>query len=83
MTVYRAYLRVSKKGLMSVSKKPNYKPLPDNNYSRPQPTVLVALDLNIPDAEFNPSRLLMALDIDSPESAVEVKQVKQGGNNVQ
>ena len=52
--------------------KPNYSPIKFGEYL---PTVLVALDLEIPDKEFDAARILLEAKIQGTEPAVEVKQV--------
>jgi len=77
----KIYLRIGKgkKGmLVSAHKKPNYEP--HNNgyhYQRKHfPTVLIALEINIPDKEFEASRILLEANIEKTTPAVEIKQVK-------
>ena len=74
----RVYLRIgkSKKGCKVVaSNRPNFNAL-DTGYNSPAyPTIQIALDLDIPDKEFDKSRILLEAKIKSTEPCVEIKQV--------
>ena len=74
---YRVYLRISKKGLVRASTRPNYQALPGNDYSKPQPTVSIALDLDIDDKEFEATRILLEKKIANLKPAVEVKEATE------
>lgn len=58
----KAYLRISKKGRVVASRKPNYAPLYTDNYSRKsaQPTVAFAVIFDIPDEEFKRAEKALA-----------------------
>ena len=72
----KIYLRIAKlkKGfLVRADKTPNHQPIKFGEY---RPTVLIALDLDIPDKEFEASRILLEAKIQETEPAVEIKQVE-------
>ena len=77
----RIYIRIAKgkQGFfVSANKKPVFTPLASSNgYGRPvyKPTVQFALDINIPDSEFDASRILLAAKIKETVAAVDIKQV--------
>lgn len=71
----RIYLRVAKcKTGLSVraENSPNYHPIKFKVF---HPTVLIALDLDIPDKEFDAARILLEAKIQETEPAVEIKQI--------
>jgi hypothetical protein len=74
----RVYLRIGKKSVGSckvdASTKPNYQTLMHGREYLP--TVLVALDLNIPDEEFDAARIKLDINITHTQPAVEVRQVQ-------
>lgn len=57
--------------------KPNYKSIEmgNGNRSYPIPTVMVALELEIPDKEFDNARILLQTKIRETIPAVEIKQI--------
>ena len=72
----RVYLRVAKckTGLsVKVENNPNYQSIRIKEYL---PTVLIALDLNIPDKEFDKARILLEANIKESIPAVEIEQVE-------
>ena len=79
----RIYLRLgkSKKGCKVVaSTKPNFQALDNGTqYNHKSniayPTIQIALDLDIPDKEFDKARVLLDAKIKSTEPCVEIKQV--------
>jgi len=77
----RIYLRISNygKGKVIAGLRPNYEPL-SNGYPPADrvyyPTVMVALDLDIPEKEFDVARILLQAKISETKPAVEIKQVK-------
>jgi len=75
----RIYLRIAKckKGfLLRADKSPNHEPIKFGEY---RPTVLIALDLDIPNKEFDNSRILLEAKIKETKSCVEIKQVETEG----
>lgn len=83
----RIYLRIAKKGSRIKAKadlKANRAPL-NNGYANPYkeyyPTVLVALDIEIPDSEFAASRILLDAKIKETTPCVEIKQVEVENGN--
>ena len=83
----RIYLRIGKypdspKFKVDASRTPNHNTLTAsttyNNKGKPIPTVLIALDLNIPDKEFDAIRIHLTADITHTEPAVEIRQVDDG-----
>ena len=71
----RIYLRVAKcKTGMSVKveNNPNHQAIRIKNYL---PTILIALDLEIPDKEFDAARILLEAKIKETIPAVEIEQV--------
>ena len=77
----RCYLRIGKterKYKVDVSTKPNNAALTKYhvNGEVPIPTVLVALDLIIPDLEFDSARILLTANIEKSIPAAEIKQIK-------
>ncbi len=73
----RIYLRVGKckTGLsIRVENNPNFHPIKLGEYL---PTVLIALDLDIPDKEFDAARILLKAKIEETKPAVEIEQVKE------
>ncbi len=77
----RVYLRIAKSPRgpkFVIGHKPNFESL-SNNTSHPiyYPTVLVALDLEIPDNEFEKARILLEAKIKETKPAVEIKQVEE------
>lgn len=75
MTKYRIYLRVSEKGHVDAGKRPNLHPLPIAKYQKPLPTVLIALDLDIPKEQFEATRILLDKKIEQSKPAVEISEV--------
>lgn len=78
----RIYLRIAKskaagKIMVDASIKPKFEPLKTHAYRNPlyQPTVQIALDIEIPDKEFEASRILLEAKIKEATPAVEVKVV--------
>lgn len=76
----RIYLRIAKsqRGRVTVKAgtKPNYAPMESNTYNHTyHPTVMVALDLEIPDSEFSAARILLAQKVAQAKPAVEIKEV--------
>ncbi len=72
----RIYLRFAKckEGfLVRVDKSPNLNPVRHGGY---KPTVSIALDLDIPDKEFDSTRILLEAKIKETIPAVEIKQVE-------
>ncbi len=84
----RIYLRIgrypnSTKFKVDASRTPNHNTLSTgtgnyNNTKKPLSTVLIALDLNIPDKEFDAVRIHLEADITHTEPAVEIRQVEEG-----
>jgi len=77
----KIYLRIGKgnKGhRVAASTKPNLTPLvTGTNYrAKYMPTIQVALLIDIPDKEFDTSRILLEAKIESAEPAIEIRQVK-------
>lgn len=75
------YLRVAKGGnkgyKVVASSKPIYNTLKGSSYSsKAYPTVLIALDLEIPDSEFESTKILLEAKIKETTPAVEIKQVE-------
>jgi len=78
----RIYLRVAKakSGFKSsVSLKPNFEPISSGSgYTKKwYPTVMMALELDIPDSEFNASRILLEAKIKDAKPCVELRQVTE------
>ena len=78
----RIYIKIAngRKGVrVSASEKVDREPFlaSTHNSTYYLPTVLFALDLDIPDKEFEASRILLNAKIEETIPAVEVKQVKQ------
>lgn len=77
----RIYLRIGKVGSrfrVDAGTKPKYDSLytGTGNYNKqPIPTVLVALDLDIDDREFDAIRVLLETRIEHPEPAIHIRQV--------
>ena len=76
----RVYLRVAKKKSgktkVTVSTRALHGALEEGNYLKtPLPTVLIALDLTIPDKEFDAARIQLEANIAKTTPAVQVKQV--------
>lgn len=81
----RIYLRLAKvKGRIKVvaNTKPNFESLYTQGYSikKAHPTVIVAIDLDVPDEEFNASRICLEAKINKTVPAVELTQVDIGEN---
>jgi len=74
MTKHRIYLRITQRGLVKASTKPNYYSLPDDKYSKPQPTLLFAIDLDIDEKEFESTRILLEAKINNPKPAIEIRE---------
>lgn len=77
----RIYLRVAKnrsKFKVAASSKPVREPLFKGSYSSKEflPTVLIGLDLDIPDREFEATRIMLEANIQHAEAAVELRQVE-------
>lgn len=76
----RIYLRVAKmkRSYKAVaSEKPKFEALTSGQYTKKYfPTVSLALDLEIPDSEFEASRILLEAKIKDTKPAVELKQVE-------
>ncbi len=77
----RIYLRVGKckTGLsVRVENNPNYHPIKLGEYL---PTIIIALDLDIPDKEFDAARILLEAKIKETKPAVEIEQVVEEKTN--
>ena len=77
----KIYLRIAQKKngiIVKANAKPNYESLDNgSSYSRKYyPTVMVALELDIPDKEFSASRIQLEAKKAQTTPAVEIKQVK-------
>ncbi len=76
----KIYLRIAKgkrHPKVSASLKPNSESLyADANKYKPIPTVQIALVLDIPDSEFEASRILLQAAIENSMPAVKIKQVQ-------
>ena len=75
----RIYLRIAKYStgfMVKADKSPKQEPLRSSSYSKHQPTVLIALDLEIPDKEFDAARILLKAKIKETKPCVEIKQVE-------
>lgn len=73
----RVYLRIAKcrKGfIVRANQSPNPHPIKFGEY---RPTVSIALDLDIPDKEFDAARILLEAKIKETKPAVEIKQVME------
>lgn len=81
MVKERIYLRVGKtrRGLVvQAHSKPVYRAIETNKTYRGStynPTVLLAVDLDIPDKEFDKAKNLLDLKIKSSQPAIELKEV--------
>jgi len=80
----RVYLRVAKNGSKfktAASSKPIKEPLFKGSYHNKEylPTVLVALDMDINDREFDDARIELNITINRAEPAIEVRQVEPNG----
>lgn len=76
----RIYLRIARqlrgKPKVSVSNTPNREALVKSSYSKEAlPTVLIGLDLDIPDKEFEATRVLLEAKIKESKPAIEIKQI--------
>lgn len=75
----RIYLRIAKgkrRTIVKADTKPNYESISTNGYNRQYfPTVQFTLDIDIPDKEFDASRILLNTKIKETKPAVEIKQV--------
>lgn len=77
----RIYLRIAKYAngfMVKADKSPIQEPLRSSNYTKYRPTVLIALDLDIPDKEFDAARILLEAKIKETKPCVEIKQVEPG-----
>lgn len=78
----RIYLRIgqgSRGTLVRADKKPIYEPIVVGSYNKKYlPTVQIALDLEIPDKEFQASRILLEAKIKETNSCVDIKQIIEG-----
>ena len=75
----RIYLRIAKHRtgfMVKADKLPIQEPLRANNNSEYRPTVLIALDLEIPDKEFDVARILLEAKIKETIPVVEIEQVE-------
>jgi len=75
----RIYLRIGKdKGHLkfAVSNKPNYDALAVG--PRVLPTILATLDVEVPDSEFEATRIHLETRIESGEPAVNIRQINRG-----
>lgn len=77
----RVYLRVAKDGSKfkaAASSKPIREPLSKGTYNNKRflPTLLIGLDLTIPDIEFEDTRIILEANVERAEPAVEVRQVR-------
>jgi hypothetical protein len=76
--IFRIYLRVAKgdgKYLVNASTTPKFEPLYKGTYAKKAyPTVTLALDLDIPDSEFEATRILLQQKIQATVPAVNVTQ---------
>jgi len=77
MTKYRIYIRINDKGTVTAGKRPKFKPLPDNSYSKPRPTILIALDLDIPKEQFEATRILLEKKIEKSQPAIEITEMNE------
>lgn len=82
---FRVYLRIGKTNprkskssryRVDASKYPDFKSLTNYN-DEPIPTVQVALDLDIPDSEFDAAKILLETKIKDTKPCIEIKQVEQ------
>ncbi len=74
----RIYIRVAKHNtgfMVKADKKPKREPLRASDYAEYRPTVLIALDLDIPDKEFDAARILLEAKIQETIPAVDIGQV--------
>jgi len=72
----RIYIRIGKTKrnyIIRAEKNPNHEPLKFGGFL---PTVLIALDLDIPDKEFDSARILLQAKIKETVPAVEIEQVE-------
>ena len=72
------FIRVAKtkKGfLVSATRNPNYEPLKNSSNGNYNPTVQFGLNLDIPDNEFDASRILLEAQIRNTNPAVEIHQL--------
>jgi len=79
----RVYLKVGKDGRgykVQALTKPKYSAMEkgDKWSKRALPTVLITLDLDIPDTEFEATRILLESEIKKTTPCVQVKQVDDG-----
>jgi len=78
----RIYLRVAKTNKtpkVSASLKPNFTPIDNGRYMKKHyPTVLIGLDIDIPDSEFESTRILLDAKIKETTPCVEIKQIESG-----
>lgn len=75
----RIYLRIAKTNKtvkVVASLKPSFAPIEGSKYLKTHyPTVLVGIDLEIPDSEFEASRILLDAKIKETKPCVEIKQI--------
>ena len=82
----RIYLKIGRNGSSIKVKamlKPNYEPLfKGTKHYQPKylSTVVIALDIDIDDKEFDSARILLEARIESAEPAVEIHQIKNEQN---
>lgn len=82
----RIYLRIGKqsqgKPKVAVSLTPNREALTRTSYSKEAlPTILIGLDLDIPDKEFEATRVLLEAKIKETQPAIEIKQIIEENGN--
>lgn len=82
----RVYLRIAKdKGHLKFasSTKPKHDALKSGslNNEKVLPTILIALDVDVPDREFDATRILLETNVETYEPAVQVRQINDEVEN--
>lgn len=83
----RAYIRIGKARMgtrFAISNKANFEPLytGSGNYRTYVPTVSIALDIDIPDKEFDATKILLDAKIKTTTPCIEITQEGTGAVNV-
>ena len=78
----RVYIRIGKnrrgRNKIAINKRPKYGALTSGSEpTKYLPTIQICLDLEIPDSEFNMSRILLEAKIEETKPCVGIKQVKE------
>lgn len=77
----RLYVRIAKNGSrvkVQASTRPSFEPLERSNYGHEAiPTVQFALDVDIPDKEFDAARIRLEAKIKETTPCVSIKQVEE------